>query len=199
METVKKHLVLYLLAIIVALICLLSYESKMAKKYKTSVNALENTISSANAKTKVITIKLNDSIALKQAEVENLKITNKNLQSLYGELLKSSKTKTKDVQNLTQIGTVTTGIDTVICFVDSFGGLQARLVDQYANIKVDIDSARKAIIDYTVKDSLTIISYEKKHSLLFGLIKWKSFEGCKVITHNPKATPATVMSYSIIK
>lgn len=138
-------------------------------------------------------------MAVKQAEVEKLQVTNQNLQSLYGDLLKSTKTKPKDVKELTNIGTITSGTDTVICEVDSFSGLKAHWKDDYINIRVNIDSTRKAMIDYAIKDSLTIISYQKKHSILFGLIKWKSYEGCKVITHNPKSTPVTVVSYTNVK
>lgn len=199
METFKKQLVWYLVVIVVTLACLLSYESKRVKTYKTKSRTLENTISSLNQQIKTSTIKLNDTLLLKQAEVRSLEITNKNLQSLYDELLRASSTKAKDVQTMINVGTMTTGKDTVLCLVDTFGGIKAHWVDQYINIKVDIDSARMAAIDYSIKDSLTIINYTKKHSLLFGLIKWKSYEGCKVVTHNPKATPVTAVSYSIIK
>lgn len=199
METIKKHLTLYLITIAIVLAALLNYESHRARTYKMSANTLEKTLSNLNQEVKISTIKMNESLSLKQAEVENLEITNKNLQTLYDELLKASNTKAKDVKTLVNIGTITTGKDTVLCLVDSFGGLRANWVDQYINIKVDIDSARKAAIDYSIKDSLSVINYEKKHSILFGLIKWKSYEGCKVITHNPKSTPVTAVSYSIIK
>ncbi len=199
MGTIKKQLIWYLIVIVFVLVGLLNYESKKAKTYKINAHTLENTISNLNQQIKTSTIRLNDSLLLKQAEVRNLEITNKNLKALYDELLKASNTKAKDVQTLVNIGTITTGKDTVVCLVDSFGGIKANWIDQYINIKVDIDQERKAAIDYAIKDSLTIISYQKKHSLLFGLIKWKSYEGCKVITHNPKATPVTAVSYSIIK
>lgn len=199
MGTFKKQMVWYLLAIVVALVCLLHHETKKALTYKSNASTLESTISNLNQQIKTTTIKLSDSIALKQAEVENLEVTNKNLQTLYGNLLKASNTKVKDIQTLVNVGTVTAGQDTVVCLVDSFGGLKANWIDQFINIKVSIDSARVAAIDYSIKDSLTVINYEKKHSLLFGLIKWKSYEGCKVITHNPKATPVTAVSYSVIK
>lgn len=199
METLKKQLVWYLITIIIVLACLLNYESKKVKTYKTNANTLENTISSLNQQIKISTIRLNDSLTLKQAEIKSLEVTKRNLQALYGELLKASDTKIKDAQTLVNVGTVTAGKDTIVCLVDSFGGIKAAWQDKYVNIQVDIDSARKAAIDYSIRDSLTIINYEKKHSLLFGLIKWKSYEGCKVITHNPKATPVTAVSYSIIK
>lgn len=199
METFKKQMIWYMLAIIIVLAIALNYETEMAKKYKKSANTLENTISDLNQKIKLSDIKINDSVIVKQAEVKSLAITKKNAEALHGDILKASDTKAKDVQTLTKIETITAGTDTVVCLVDSFGGLKAHWIDPYINIQVDIDSTRKAIVDYSVKDSLTIINYQKKHSLLFGLIKWKSYEGCKVITHNPKATPVTAVSYSLIK
>lgn len=188
-----------LMGIVIMLSCLNNCQNKRAKEAKKLSEIMENILSLANQKAKVTTIQLQDSLRVKQAEVEKLQVTNKNLQSLYGDLLKSTKTKPKDVKELINIGTLTSGKDTVVCMVDSFGGLKAHWQDNYINIKVDIDSARKAVIDYAIKDSLTVISYQKKHSILFGLIKWKSYEGCKVITHNPKSTPVTVISYTNIQ
>lgn len=199
MKSLKRNVMLCLLVVVLVLAYMLHYEYNSALQYEKRSATLENTISSLNQKVKISETKLNDSIAVKQAEVISLEVTNKNLQSLYGELLEASKTKTKDIQTIVQTKTITSGTDTVVCFVDSFGGLKAHWTDLYADIKVVIDSAKKAAIDYSIKDSLTIINYQKSHSLLFGLIKWKSYSGCKVITHNPKATPATMVSYSTIK
>ncbi len=199
MNTLKKQIIWYMFAVIIVLIIALHYETKKAKQYKNNANTLENTISNLNQKAKVTDIKINDSITVKQADVKCLGITKKNMEALHGDVFKASATKVKDIQTLTKIETITAGTDTVVCLVDSFGGLKAHWVDQYINIQVDIDSTRKAIVDYSVKDSLTIINYQKKHSLLFGLIKWKSYEGCKVITHNPKAIPVTAVSFSLIK
>ena len=186
-------------AIIIVLSCMMNCQNKRAKEAKKLSETMENTLSQINKKAELRNIQLNDSLKVKMAEVENLQVTNKNLQSLYGNLLKATKTKPKDVQNITDIGSVTSGRDTTICLVDSFGGLKANWKDAYVDIKVDIDSARNAIIDYAMRDSLTIISYKRKHSLLFGLIKWYSYEGCKVVTHNPKSTPVTIISYRNIK
>ncbi len=198
MKSLKENAILCLLAIVLVLAYMVHAEYNKSQQYQKQSDALENSISALNQKVKMSEIKLNDSITAKQAEVTSLEITNKNLQSLYGELLKASNTKAKDVQTLVTTQTITKGSDTVVCLVDSFGGLRAHWIDPYINIQVDIDSARKAAIDYSIKDSLTIINYQKKHSILFGLIKWKSYEGCKVIAHNPKATPVTVVSNSVI-
>lgn len=181
-------------AIIIALSCMMNCQGRKAKEAKKLSDTMEKTLSLINQKVIIENIQLEDSLTAKQAEVKNLMVTNKNLSSMYGKLLKSSKTKPKDVDNITSVGAITAGTDTVICLVDSFGGLQAHWQDKYIDIKVDIDSTRKAMIDYKMKDSLTIITFQKKHSILFGLIKWKSYEGCKVIMHNPKSTPVAVVS-----
>jgi hypothetical protein len=198
MESLKKNIVWYLCAIVIVLGYMVHHEYNKGVQYQKQSDTLENTISALNQKVKVSEIKLADSITAKQAEVVSLEMTNKNLQSLYGQLLQASQTKSKDIQTLVVTKTITSGTDTVLCLVDSFCGLKAHWADPYINIQVDIDSAKRAAIDYSIKDSLTIINYQKKHSILFGLIKWKSYEGCKVITHNPKATPVTVLSNSVI-
>lgn len=199
MKSLKNNLLLCLIAIVIVMSYIITVEHKKAQQYQTKSETLENTISALNQKVKISEITLNDSITAKQAEIKSLEITTRNIQSLYEQLLKASNTKAKDVQTLVGINTVTAGTDTVVCLVDSFGGLKAHWVDPYINIQVNIDSAKIAAIDYSIKDSLTVINYQKSHSFLFGLIKWKSYEGCKVITHNPKATPATAIAYSIIK
>lgn len=199
MESLKRNAILCLVCITLVLAYMVHHEHNSSVRYKKQSAALENTVSMLNQKAEVVEIKLNDSLAIKQAEVATLKVTNKNLQANYGQLLKASGTKAKDIQTIVQTQTTTSGTDTVICLVDSFGGLTAHWNDQFVDIKVDIDSTKKAIVDYTIKDSLTIINYQKCHSILFGLIKWKSYSGCKVITHNPKATPIAAVSYDTIK
>ena len=186
-------------AIIIILSCMMNCQNNRAKEAKKLSDIMENSLSLINQKAKVTVLQLEDSLKVKQAEVENLKVTNRNLSCLYGDLLKASKTKPKDVKSIVSVGSMTMGRDTVKCLVDSFSGLMAHWQDRYINIKVNIDTMRNAVIDYAVRDSLTIISYQKKHSLLFGLIKWKSYEGCKVISHNPKSTPVSVISYENVK
>ena len=186
-------------AIIIILSCMMNCQNNRAKEAKKLSDIMENSLSLINQKAKVTVLQLEDSLKVKQAEVENLKVTNRNLSCLYGDLLKASKTKPKDVKSIVSVGSVTMGRDTVKCLVDSLSGLMAHWRDRYINIKVNIDTMRNAVIDYAVRDSLTIISYQKKHSLLFGLITWKSYEGCKIISHNPKSTPVSVISYENVK
>lgn len=188
-----------LVIIVFIFFSLFSHKTKLAEKNEKIADALETTVSKIDKQAKVTELKLSDSLTLKQAEVEMLTMTKKNLQAKYDALLKASKIKPKYVNNVTTTTVVTHSVDTVVCEVDSFRGIKAQFKDEYAQISVDIDSLRRAAFDYSIKDSLTIINYEKKHSLLFGLIKWKSYEGCRVITHNPKATPASAVSYNVIK
>ncbi len=134
-----------------------------------------------------------------QAEVKNLNITQNNLQAKYDKLLAASKTKPKDVSNVTEVATVVHSVDTVIAVVDSFGGITAKLEDEFVDIDVEVLPDRNAIIDYEVRDSLTVLSIQKKHSWLFGLIKWKEQKGIKVINHNPKANIVSLQTIDIIE
>ena len=198
MKLSKPYITLIASVIILGMFALFSHQAKIAYKNRIKANALEKTINNENKQAKVDKLRLNDSLEVMQASVENLQVTLSNLKSKYNNLLAASKVKVKYVDRITEIKTTTHSVDTVICKVDSFDGLTAHLDDGYANIKVDIDTARRATIDYTINDSLTVINYTKRHSLFFGLIKWKSYQGTKVITHNPKASPITVISYSMI-
>lgn len=188
-----------LAAIIIGFFGLFVHQSKIAIYNKEKAKKLENTLSNETNTAKISQLKLSDSLTVMQAQTEDLQLTIKNLKARYSDLLKASDIKPKYVDRIMRVETVTHSVDTVICQVDSFGGLSAGLHDGYADILVNIDSTRKATIDYTVKDSLTIINYTKKHSILFGLFKWNSYQGSKVITHNPKATPAMIVVNNIIK
>ena len=196
---IKDNAIIILGAVIVALLSIGNHWSYLLKEKNASLDALEHTVSENERKATVLSIKLNDSVQVKQAEIENISMTYKNLQDKYGELLNASSTKPKHVKSLSSLSTVTLGRDTVYCMVDSFGGLRTSFHDDYTDITVEIDTCRKAVIDYSIRDSLTIITYQKSHSLLFGLIKWNEHAGTKVVTHNPKATPVTVMTVNTIK
>lgn len=196
-DIVKKIIAaLVLLCLVLIYACDVAFRHYIAEQRKASM--LETTVSQMENEAMLSEVAFNDTLKLRMAEIKDLKFTNKNIEDRCGELLKASGTKVKYVDRIVEASTAVSGHDTVTCLVDSFGGLRTALRDKYAHIQVDIDSARNAIIDYTVKDSLSIICYTKRHSILFGLIKWNSYEGTKVISHNPKSTPTAVTSISPI-
>lgn len=199
MKTSKNALVAGLALVILGFFALFAHQSRVAYHNKVKADALEKTVSNEGKQTKVTALKLNDSLKVMQAEVEDLQITLDNLRSRYNNLLAAAKVRPKYIDKIVEIKTVTHDTVPAVCLVDSFGGINVRYADEYANINVGIDSSRNAMIDYTINDSLTIINYTKRHSLLFGLIKWDSYKGCKVITHNPRASPNAVVSYNVIK
>ena len=139
------------------------------------------------------------SIALYQAEVKNLSYSKNNLKSKYDQLLKASKLKPKDVGPVTEIVTVVHQIDTVIAEADTFGGITARLQDPFVRIDVEVKPDLKTLIDYEVRDSLTVITVQKKHSWLFGLIKWKEHKSTRVINHNPKANIVNLKTIDVLE
>ncbi len=199
MHMSKPNITVIFCAVIMVLFGLFTHQAKVAHENKQKADALEQTVSNETKKAEVSKLQLNDSLAVMQANVEDLKVTLNNIKAKYSNLLAKSNIKPKYVDRVTEIKTTIHDTDTVPVYVDKFGGLTAKLDDGYAKINVQIDTLKRATIDYTVDDSLTIINYTKRHSLLFGLIKWNSYSGTRVITHNPKATPVTVISYSMIK
>jgi len=174
-----------------------SYER--TNHYKSQSEALETTITDLNQQIKQTKIRLNDSIALYQAEVKDLNYTTDNLKAKYGKLLQVSNLRAKDVSAITEMTSHTVSVDTVIAEVDTFGGIKARLKDNFVNINVDIAADRKTVIDYDIRDSLSVISVQKKHKLFFGLIKWTSSESTRVINHNPKAHIVSLQTINVIE
>ena len=189
-------------ALVIATACLAWYAvdtTKKLQKAKKMSETLETTISDLNQKMHVFEIRMNDSTTIHAATVKNLRMTASNIQAKYNELLAASKIKKKDVNQVATIGTET--IDTVYVpvAVDNFGGLKTGYKDQFIDISVCIDPERLATIAYSARDSLSLIVTQKKHSILFGLIKWKSLEKTTVINHNPKATISSLETINVIE
>lgn len=197
MKTILKNAIPYL--IIVALVLCLKASLQKSESYRAEARVLETTISDLHQEVKQTKIQLNDSIEVYQAEVRNLTFTQDNLKAKYNKLLAASNTSAKDVSSVTEVASVIHDRDTVIAMVDSFGGLNARLVDPFINIGVEVFPDRNTIIEYEVKDSLTIFNIQKKHSWLFGLIKWKEHKSTRVINHNPKATIQSLQTIDILE
>lgn len=195
----KNKIIVILSIVCVALsLSLKGFYSQYVKQKKLA-NAFETTITDLHSEIKRERIRLNDSIMLYQAEANTLAFSKKNLEAKYHDLLKASKTRPKDVNSVTGVSTQTHSIDTVTCLVDTFGGIKAGVHDAWTDIDVEITQEREAIFDYSFKDSLTIMTVQKKHSILFGLIKWKSHESTKVISHNPNAEVSALETITIIK
>ena len=144
-------------------------------------------------------IQINDSTRLHAATVKNLRMTAENIQAKYNDLLAASKMKPKDVNNVTSIGTEARDTVFVPVKVDSFGGLQTGYKDNFIDISVNISPEKLATIGYASRDSLSLIVNQKKHSILFGLIKWRSLEKTTIINHNPNATISSIETINVIE
>ena len=118
-------------------------------------------------------------------------LTNKNIKDRYSEdiePIKSIGVNAKDVTGIQKITTDTRDTIYTPMVSNSFGGLEAYYKDNFATINVSIDSTRNSIINYSIRDSLVIINFQKKHSILFGLIKWRESKKVEVHSLNPKTT-----------
>lgn len=185
-----------------AIICMLmllciGYSIKITSAYlqqKERATTLNQTINDLNQEIETYEVRLNDSIVVHAVRVADLNMTIDNIEHYYKDLLKANTIKPKDVSHVTTTETVTQGVEIVPVYVDTFGGMKASYIDPYTSIVVDIDSTRQAVIDYSIKDSLTIINYQKKRSILWGLIKWKKPSRTVVVSANPKTTIVNVTS-----
>lgn len=118
-------------------------------------------------------------------------LTNKNIKDRYSEDIEPVKSIGVNAKDVTGIQKITTDThDTIYTpmISNSFGGLEAHYKDNFATINVSVDSTRNSIIDYSIRDSLVIINFQKKHSILFGLIKWRESKKVEVHSLNPKTT-----------
>lgn len=190
-----------------AIICMLmllciGYSFKVTSEYlqeKERATALNQTINDLNQEIETYEVRLNDSTVVHAARVADLNMTIDNIENYYKDLLKANTIRPKDVSHVTTTETSTHGVEIVPVYVDTFGGMKASYIDPYTSIIVDIDSAKQAVIDYSIRDSLTIINYQKKHSILWGLIKWKKPSRTVVVSANPKTTIVNVKSVNNIE
>lgn len=194
---IKLKAILYMLM----LFCI-GYSFKVTSAYlqqKERAIILNQTINDLSQEIETYEVRLNDSIVVHAARVADLNMTIDNIENYYKNLLKANTIKPKDVSHVTTTETSTHGVEIVPVYVDTFGGMKASYIDPYTSIIVNIDSAKQAVIDYSIRDSLTIINYQKKRSILWGLIKWKKPSKTVVVSANPKTTIVNVKSVNNIE
>lgn len=195
----KIPLSVWLLAVIGILGYSLYKSTLQIRKYKDEADMYENTITDLNQQIKYTEIRMNDSISLYQAEVRNLNYSADNLTAKYNKLLKSMELKAKNINSMTNVVSKVESRDTVVAVRDTFGGLEARYDDSFVKIDVSVKPNMKAVIDYEIRDSLSVIHVQKRHSILFGLIRWKSLKSTRVINHNPKARIVGLETINVIE
>lgn len=195
----KNHIILIMAALICSLVLTVNHYADKLSEAKKKANTLEKTIDILGEKLDTFHIAMGDTIQLHAARVKAMDITKKNLENRCGELLRQLSLKPKEVHHYSETSTIIHDTVTVLAEVDTFGGIKARYADEFANIGVAISKDRKALFDYSIKDSLTIFNHQKRHSILFGLIKWNSTEKTTVVNHNPNAVVTNFQSVNIIK
>lgn len=186
----------------IVLIAFVWYSIDVTKRFndaRKKSEALETTITDMGQKMRSFEIQMDDSTRLHAAIVRNLRMTAENVQAKYDKLLAASSIKPKDVNHFVTVATTINDTVYVPVEVDSFGGMQTGYKDSFIDISVDISPEKIATIGYASRDSLSLIVTQKKHSLLFGLIKWKSLEKTTVVNHNPRATISSLETINVIE
>lgn len=195
MSLLKDRLQLFLIALVLLLSGILFFGYKDWRRQKESIAQLERSVSQIGKPKQEKKELHTDNGTLTSITTEPVKVTSKNIRERYADDVKEVKDagiKGRDIDELTHINISTRdSVSAELHHVDSTT-MNVHYADGYARIDVQIDSLRSATIDYEVKDSVVVVAYQKRHRLLFGLIRWKETERVEVHSKNPKAEVESV-------
>ena len=195
MSLLKDRLQLFLIALVLLLSGILFFGYKDWRRQKESIAQLERSVSQIGKPKQEKKELHTDNGTLTSITTEPVKVTSKNIRERYADDVKEVKDagiKGRDIDELTHINISTRdSVSAELHHVDSTT-MNVHYADGYASIDVQIDSLRSATIDYEVKDSVVVVAYQKRHRLLFGLIRWKETERVEVHSKNPKAEVESV-------
>lgn len=191
-----------IIGLAIALVAALSSVGFIGVKYqkaKEKSETLENTVTDMNQEIKKRIVSLNDSVKAYVSEVNALNMTIDNLNARYGETLKKLSVKPKDVDHYIEVKSEIRDTVNVPVYYDSFGGIETGYKDDFTDINVKIGTDKQAEIDYKLNTSLSVINTQKRHSLLFGLIKWKETEKTLIVSKNPKENIENIEYINVIE
>lgn len=195
MSLLKDRLQLFLIALVLLLSGILFFGYKDWRRQKESIAQLERSVSQIGKPKQEKKELHTDNGTLTSITTEPVKVTSKNIRERYADDVKEVKDagiKGRDIDELTHINISTRdSVSAELHHVDSTT-MNVHYADGYARIDVQIDSLRSATIDYEVNDSVVVVAYQKRHRLLFGLIRWKETERVEVHSKNPKAEVESV-------
>lgn len=185
--------------LVVLLLIGLSYSTyrlhKECRIYKEKATQLEVTAASVGQAPQETTTVKTDKGDITVVSTEPLKATKKVIEARHKEDMKVAQgagVRPKDVDEISHIEVSTGDSVTAPVKEEPFGGLSTHFEDDYTRIDVLIDSAMTATIDYEMRDSIVVLSTRKRHSILFGLIKWKGKAKVEAFSKNPKAKVQSV-------
>ena len=168
---------------------------RQCRVYKDKAEQLENTAANIGQAPQTSTVVKTDKGDITVVTTEPLKATDKVIAARHKNDMKVAQgagVRPKDVDEISHIEVSTGDSVTAPVKVEPFGGLSTHFEDDYTRIDVHIDSMKTATIDYEMRDSIVVISTRKRHSILFGLIKWKGKAKVEAFSKNPKAKVTSV-------
>lgn len=181
--------------LLVGLSCSTYHLYKERKAYKEKAERLEKSVSQIGQARQERKELHTDNGTLSSVTTEPIQVTSKNIRERYAadvQVVKDAGIKGRDIDELTHINISTRdSVSAEVQHIDSTT-MHVHYADGYARIDVQIDTLRTAAIDYEIKDSVVVVAYQKRHRLLFGLIRWKETERVEVHSKNPKAEVESV-------
>ena len=187
----KDKIIIGLAIELVAALSSVGFIGVKYQKAKEKSETLENTVTDMNQEIKKRIVSLNDSVKAYVSEVNALNMTIDNLNARYGETLKKLSVKPKDVDHYIEVKSEIRDTVKVPVYYDSFGGMETGYKDDFTDINVKIG--------YKLNTSLSVINTQKRHSLLFGLIKWKETEKTLILSKNPKENIENIEYINVIE
>lgn len=196
MNNIWKNIGLPITLVIIAALsysCYKLYEMKegyksLAKQLKESVNIIG---SYSNNTTNVST----DIGDLNVTSAEPATVTPDNIKVLSSTekpVLDALGIKAKDIDEFSHMHTETIDSVTAEAKRDTLGTINIDYHDDYANISVIVRKDSDAQIKYCMQDSIVVTKWRKRHSILFGLIKWSGKSRIDVYSKNPKTVIKSV-------
>ena len=185
--------VLSLIAAILVFLSIFCYNKwqKTKQKYndeKDKTELLSESISNLSDTAKVYKMKLNDSVSVMAAKVNELTISRENIKSVLSEKekeLKAAKVSKKEIKSITSVATVVKDSVMVPVYLDTLKNLTAEYKDSFMTIKATIFRDHTANIKYTDYEDFDLIE-KRAPTKRFLFFKWKYRNTYILVPHNPK-------------
>jgi hypothetical protein len=161
---------------------------------------LSQTISALDDTARAYRVRLSDGQRRWAAETEALSVTRDNLRRLYQRDIQRAHAvgiDQRDIDAVSNIASVTSDSVIVPVYIDTLRRLFTSYSDPYTSISAIIRRDSSAVIDYQIRDSLTVYDYYVRHRLLWGLIRWRERQNkLKILSLNPHCR---IVSFSVKK
>lgn len=197
--------VLSLITAILVFLSIFCYNKwqKTKQKYndeKDKTELLSESISNLSDTAKVYKMKLNDSVSVMAAKVNELTISRENIKSaLYGkeQEFKGAKVNKRNIKSIASVASVVHDSVIVPVYIDTLKNLTAEYKDSFMTIRATVFRNHTASIKYNDYEDFDLI-VKRSPTRRFLFFKWKYRDTYLLIPHNPKVWVKKLKAFSFI-